>query len=245
MRRTILVVRRKRVTTAIGLLAARPPVGNPMPIGAGARCSKHRVGAIDLARVTLEQEGIDYLAREPAARSPPAADDKLGRWMGAGVGAVALFVLRTTRTGRGELLADLQKEAGPRPAGETTASADGVSTLTGIEASCWYRRRTEARSRPPKSAKRQFETLVEHLERDSEQDSLLLTDAPTTTCSRCRSRRDAGALVAGFPRPGRRPKFDGRRKPERPSVRFSVRPVPVQLGLRDSATGIGGWQAPA
>jgi hypothetical protein len=134
-------------------------------------------GAIDLARVTLEQEGIEYVAREPEEPVRPVADDIVGRWTGARRGAVALFVLENDADRARGLLADLQHEAGPMPAGGVAASAHAASRPAGIAAILLHD--AERGTFIGRISEAQRDILVGHLEQESGQDRSYYVDAAT------------------------------------------------------------------
>ena len=159
-------------------LADCRPGGDPVPDAPLVPVFQSiEAGAIDLARVTLEQEGIECLAREPDAPVRPVADDIVGRWTGARRGAVALFVLENDADRARGLLADLQNETGPMPAGGGTASAHGASRPSGIVAILLHD--AERGTFIGRISNAQLDILVEHLEQESEQDRSYYVDAAT------------------------------------------------------------------
>jgi hypothetical protein len=159
-------------------LIAHRPGGDPVPDAALVPVfASTEAGALDLARLTLEQEGIECVAREHTAPIRRQADDRLGRWIGAREGAVALFVLANDADRAREMLADLQNEAGPVPTGVTRVPARGVSgptdtatiLLSDAERGTFIGRISEA----------QLNTLVGHLEQESGQDRSYYIDGAT------------------------------------------------------------------
>jgi hypothetical protein len=159
-------------------LVAQRPGGDPAPDAAlVAVFQSAEVGAIDLARMTLEQEGIQYVVREPDAPVRRVADDRLGRWMGARRDTVAVFVLEQDAERARGLLADLQHGAGPMPAGGASASAEGVKRPAGIAAILLLD--AERGTFIGRISEAQRDTLVEHLEQESEQDRSYYVDAGT------------------------------------------------------------------
>jgi len=161
-------------------LADCRPGGDPVPDAALVPVFQSiEAGAIDLARVTLEQEGIEYVAREPEGpvRIVPVADDIVGRWTGARRGAVALLVLENDADRARGLLADLQNEAGPMPAGGVAASAQAASRPAGLAAILLHD--AERGTFIGRISEAQRDILVGHLEQESEQDRSYYVDAAT------------------------------------------------------------------
>jgi len=159
-------------------LVPRRPGGDPQPDAALVPVFQGTdVGAIDLARVTLEQEGIEYVAREPAEPIHRPADDRLGRWMGARRSAVALFVLEHDADRARELLADLQHETAPMPAGGNPAPARGVTTPTGIATILLHD--AERGTFIGRVSEAQLSILLENLEQESGQDRSYYLDEAT------------------------------------------------------------------
>jgi hypothetical protein len=159
-------------------LVDRRPGGEPMPDSALAPVFEStEIGAIDLARTALEQEGIAYVAREPPEAIRRPADDRLGRWMNVRRGPVALFVLENDADRARALLADLQKETGPAPASSAVGAAAGASRPTGIAAILLHD--AERGTFIGRISEAQLDTLVEHLEQESEQDRSYYVDAAT------------------------------------------------------------------
>jgi hypothetical protein len=154
------------------------PGGDPAPDASLVPVfESSEAGAVDLARLTLEQEGIDYVAGEHAAPVRRLADDRLGRWTGERQSVVALLVLENDADRARELLADLQNEGGPVPTGETQVPARGVSRPTDIatillsdaERGTFIGRISQA----------QLDALVEHLEQESGEDRSYYIDGAT------------------------------------------------------------------
>ena len=159
-------------------LVVHRPGGDPVPDAALVPVfESSEAGAMDLARLTLEQEGIEYVAREHPAPIRRPADDRLGRWVGAKQSAVALFVLENDAERAREMLADLQNETAPAPASGNVAPAGGVSRPTGIAAILLLD--AERGTFIGRISDAQLATLVEHLEQESDQDRSYYIDAAT------------------------------------------------------------------
>jgi hypothetical protein len=159
-------------------LVAHRPGGDPAPGAALVPVFQSaEAGAIDLARVTLEQEDIQYVVREPDAPLRRAADDRVGRWIGVRRDTVAVFVLEHDADRARGVLADLQHDAGPMPAGEASAPADGVKRPAGIAAILLLD--AERGTFIGRISESQLDTLVEHLEQESEQDRSYYIEAAT------------------------------------------------------------------
>jgi hypothetical protein len=159
-------------------LVTHRPGGDPKPDAALVPVFQSaEVGAIDLARVTLEQEGIEYVAREAAEPIRRPADDRLGRWMNARRSAVALFVLENDAERARELLADLQQETGPSPVGENMAPAGGVPRRVGVATIRLYD--ADLGTFIGRISEEQLGALLEHLEQESDQDRSYYIDAAT------------------------------------------------------------------
>jgi hypothetical protein len=159
-------------------LADCRPGGDPVPDATLVPVFQSiEAGAIDLARVTLEQEGIEYVAREPEEPVRPVAVEIVGRWTGARRGAVALFVLENDADRARGLLSDLQNAVGPMPAGGVAASAHGASRPAGIAAILLHD--AERGTFIGRISEAQRDILVGHLEQESEQDRSYYVDAAT------------------------------------------------------------------
>lgn len=159
-------------------LVAHRPGGDPAPDAALVPVFEStEPGAIDLARLTLEQEGIECVAREHTAPTDWQADDRLGRWTGARQGAVALFVLANDAVRAREMLADLQNETAPAPVSEDVAPAGGVTRSTSVPTILLHD--AERGTFIGRISEAQLDTLVEHLEQESGQDRSYYIDAAT------------------------------------------------------------------
>lgn len=133
------------------------------------------LGAIDLARVALEQEGIDYVAREPPESIRRPADDQLGRWMNVRRGPVALVVLERDADRARALLSDLQQQTALMPAGPAVAAAAGVNRPAGIATILLHD--AEQGTFVGRISEGQLELLRDHLEKESEDDRAYYIDA--------------------------------------------------------------------
>lgn len=159
-------------------LVDRRPGGEPLPDAALVPVFQStEVGAIDLARVTLEQEGIEYVAREPPESIRRPADDRLGRWMNARRGPVALFVLENDAGRARALLADLQAETGPTPVGSAMAPAVSARPPAGVPAILLHD--AERGTLIGRINEAQLAMLLDHLEQESEDDRTYYVDAAT------------------------------------------------------------------
>ena len=159
-------------------LVAHRPGRDPAPDASLVPVFESReAGAIDLARLTLEQEGIEYVVREHPAPVRRLADDRLGRWTGARQSVVALLVVEHDADRAREMLADLQHEAGPVPTGETQVPARGVSRPTDIATILLSD--AERGTFIGRISGAQLGTLVEYLEQESGDDRSYYIDGAT------------------------------------------------------------------
>ena len=159
-------------------LVDRRPGGEPMPDAALVPVfESSELGAIDLARVALEQEGIEYVAREPPEAIRRPADDRLGRWMNVRRGPVALFVLENDADRARALLANLQEETGPAPASSAVGAVAGASRPAGTPTILL--RDAERGTLVGRINEAQLALLLDHLEQESEDDRAYYIDAAT------------------------------------------------------------------
>jgi len=134
-------------------------------------------GAIDLAKLALEQEGIEFVVAGPERRRP-LLDDHIERWMSTAQGSIRILVLQGHADKARELLADLQNEAAPslatadvRSPIPARASGSGLATihLHDAESEAFIGRISES----------QLEVLRDGLEQESETDRTYYVDAAT------------------------------------------------------------------
>jgi len=158
-------------------LVDRHPGGDPAPDASLVPVFQSvEAGAIDLARVTLEQEGIECVARNLTRRS--------ARWLttlsggGQAQAGRRRAVRAGARCGPGPWTAGgPPNEAGPMPAGGATASTHGASRPAGIVAILLHD--AERGTFIGRISNAQLDILVEHLEQESEQDRSYYVDAAT------------------------------------------------------------------
>jgi len=161
----------------VALVADRPG-GDPLPDGELVTVFEaEHAGAVDLAKLALEQEGIEYVVAGPERRRP-LLDDHIERWMSTAQGSIRILVLQGHADKARELLADLQNEAAPslatadvRPPIPDRASGSGLATihLHDAESGGFIGRISES----------QLEILRDGLEQESQTDQTYYVDAAT------------------------------------------------------------------
>ena len=154
------------------------PGGDPLPDGELVTVFEaEHAGAVDLAKLALEQEGIEYVVAGPERRRP-LLDDHIERWMSTARGSIRILVLPGHADKAHELLADLQNEAAPSLAqADLTSPTSGRASGSGLATIQLHDGESGAFLGPISES--QLDILLDILEQESETDQTYYVDAAT------------------------------------------------------------------